>query len=200
MTLTKNHKPMKPIIVFTFLIFNTLSLIAKDTIAYKNKLDISLTSIMLEDGSIPLGGYGFSRLSFNRNLNDFICVGVYSGFGWYEEFLVDRGENYYSYTASEWKFSAQYGINGKLYILPIILKKEISRFDFYMSGDIGLISMFTTPHENISPKRGTYFDYSLLGGASIFLFKKIGLFMELGFRNFKYHQGLNTNFGLRYRF
>jgi len=84
--------------------------------------------------------------------------------------------------------------------LPIILKKEISRFDFYMSGDIGLISMFTTPHENISPKRGTYFDYSLLGGTSIFLSKKIGIFIELGFRNFKYHQGLNTNFGLRYRF
>jgi len=69
-----------------------------------------------------------------------------------------------------------------------------------MSGDVGLISMFTTTGDNIFPKRGTYFDYSLMGGALIFLSKSIGLFVEVGYRDFKYHQGSDARFGLSYRF
>ncbi len=191
---------MKQIAVITILICNSLSLIGNDTITYKNQLDLSLTSIRLEDGSIELGGYASSRLNYNRNINDFISAGVYCGLGWYEEFIVEKRDNFIGYTATGWKYFTQYGLNSKLHILPLILKTNISRFDFYMSGDIGFISMFTTPDDNISPKRGTYFDYSLLGGASIFLSKRIGLFIEVGYRDFKYHQGSNVKFGLAYRF
>ena len=191
---------MKQIAIITILICNSLSLIANDTITYKNKIDFSLSSIKFEDGSIQPGPIMFSQLNYNRKINDFISVGGYCGFGWYEEWIVKKDDNSVRYTATGWKYSTNYGLNSKLHILPLILKTNIPRFDFYMSWDIGLISMFTTPDDNISPERGHYFDYSLMGGASIFISKKIGLFIEAGFREFKYHQGFNARYGLTYRF
>jgi hypothetical protein len=191
---------MKKIAVIAILICNGLSLISNDTITFKNKLDLSISSISLSDGSIRLGGYGFSRLKYNRNINDFISVGGYGGFGWYNEFKFEKGDNFYHYTATAWKYAAQYGLNSKLHLLPLLLKKNYLRFDCYLSGDIGLMSMFTTPSDNIFPKRGTYFDYSFMGGVSVFLSKRIGVFTEVGYRDFKFHQGSNVEFGLSYRF
>jgi len=117
---------MKQITVITILICSSMSLIANDTITFKNRLDLSLSSIKLQDGSVQLGGYGFSRLNYNRNINDFFSVGGYYGFIWYQEFMIERndssviysstGEKYYthytSYSSAGWKYAAQYGLNG----------------------------------------------------------------------------------------
>ena len=74
----------------------------------------------------------------------------------------------------------RYGVNGKLHILPLILKSKNSSLDLYLSTNVGLISIFTTLDEDIFPRGGTYFDHSFLGAASIFLFKRkiIGLLFE----------------------
>ena len=191
---------MKKIAVITILICSSLCLIANDTTTYKNNIDLSLSSIKFEDGFVQPGPMMFLQLNYNRNINDLIGIGGYGGYGWYEEWIVEKGDNFIHYTATDWKYSIHYGLNCKLHILPLILNTINQRFDVYLSGDIGLISMFTTPADNISPEKGTYFDYSLMGGASIFLSKKLGLFVEAGYREFKYHQGPNVRFGLTYRF
>ena len=191
---------MKKIAVITILICSSLCLIANDTITYKNNIDLSLSSIQFEDGSVQPGHIMLLQLNYIRIFNDLIGIGGYGGYGWYEEWIVEKGDNFIHYTATDWKYSIHYGLNCKLHILPLILNTINQRFDVYLSGDIGLISMFTTPADNISPEKGTYFDYSLMGGASIFLSKKLGLFVEAGYREFKYHQGPNVRFGLTYRF
>ena len=209
---------MKRILLITLLICSGWVLLANDTLTYKNEIRVSISDAKLECNpvnyysSLQFGYFHFNQLSYNRMINDFISVGGYWGYGSVDQIIEEIHDySYYypnsiysypslSYTIQERKSMMEYGVNGKLHILPLILKNNTSRFDLYLSGDIGLISIFTTVNESIYPKRGTYFDYSILGGASLFLSRKIGLFIELGHRDFKYHQGLSTKFGLRYRF
>jgi len=52
----------------------------------------------------------FLRLNYNRRIIDFIGVG---GYGWYEEWIVEKGENFIHFTATGWKYSAQSSLCAK---------------------------------------------------------------------------------------
>jgi len=204
---------MKRILLITLLICSEWVLLANDSLTYKNEIRVSISSSKLEFnpiyyyGSMQLGYFSFNQLNYNRMINDFISVGGYLGYGSVDQIIEEIWDNIYGYTSSRYsvqekKSTMEYGVNGKLHILPLILKNNTSRFDLYLSGDIGLISIFTTVDESIYPKRGTYFDYSALGGASIFFLKRkrIGLLIEAGYRDFKYHHGSSVKVGITYRF
>lgn len=118
----------------------------------------------------------------------------------YDEWIVERGDNWVSYEFTKYRYSAHYGINSNMHILPLLFKTNIPRFDFYISADCGFISMFTSSNTNISPEKGHYFDYTLVGGGSIFLSKKLGLLIETGYKYFKYHKGFFAKYGLTYLF
>ena len=191
---------MKQIALIIILIYISRSIFANDTITYNNKIDFSFSNIHFEDEFMQLNDILVLQLDYNHYLYDFISVGGYFGMGMYDEWIVDRNENSTTYTFTEYKYSAHYGVNGNLHILPLVFKTNIPRFDFYISGDFGFISMFTTSDDNILPENGHYFDYSLMGGGAIYLSKKLGLFIEAGYREFKYHKGFNAKYGLAYRF
>ena len=209
---TLNPLPVKRILLITLIISTSLSLLANDTLTYKNEIRVSISSSKLKFNpinyysSIQLGNFNFNQLSYNRMINDFISAGGYLGYGSVDQIIEEIWDNIYGYSSSRYsvqekKSTMEYGINGKLHFLPLILKNNTSRFDLYLSGDIGLISIFTTVDESIYPKRGTYFDYSILGGASVFLFKRkrIGMIIEAGYRKFKYHHGSSLRIGINYR-
>jgi len=191
---------MKQIAIITILICKSLSLFSNDTITYINKIDFSFSNIQFEDGFAELNDIWVLQLDYNRNINNYISVGGFGGLGMYDEWIVERDDNSVSYTFTKYRYCSLLGLNSKLHLLPIVFKTNIPRFDLYISGNVGLISLFTSSDNNITPKRGHYFDYSLMGGGSIFLFKKLGLFLEAGYREFKYHKGFNAKYGLTYRF
>jgi len=205
---------MKRIILFTLILGCIWNLRANDTLTYKNDIRVSISSGMLEFnsvnydyGSIELGNFYFTDLNYSRMVNDFVSTGGYLGYGQVDQIVEKIEENIYgynntSYTIFEQKSIMRYGLNGKLHILPLILKAKNSRLDFYLSADIGLISIFTSLDDDIFPKGGTYFEYSVLGGAAIFLFKRkrIGFHLEAGYRDFKYHHGSNLRAGIAFRF
>jgi hypothetical protein len=191
---------MKQITLFTILICISVSLFSNDTISYNNKIDFSFSNIQFEDGFIQLNDIWVLQLDYNRNINNYISVGGYGGFGMYDEWIVEREDYSTSYTFTKYRYCTLLGLNSKLHLLPLIFKPNIPRFDLYISGNLGLISMFTSLDDNISPERGHYFDYSFMGGGTIYLSKKLGLFIEAGYREFKYHKGFNAKYGLTYRF
>jgi len=191
---------MKTTTVLTLLICICSSLLSNNTIAYKKKIDFTFSNVQFEDNFIQLNDILILQLDYNRLVNDFISVGGYFGAGIYDEWIVESGDNWANYKYTRNRYSAHYGINSNLHVLPLIFKTNIPRFDFYISGDCGFISMFTSSDKNITPEKGHYFDYTLAGGGSIFLSKKFGLLIETGYKEFKYHKGFFAKYGLTFRF
>lgn len=176
-------------------------LYSNDTISFKNKIELSFSNIQIEDDYYWLQDNMVTlQLGFNRNIADYIGIGCFGGIGMFEEWIGEKDSNSISLTFSEYRYSAHYGLNSKLHILPLLLETDIPRFDLYISGNLGLISLFSTPDNNITPERGHYLDYSLMSGGSVYLSRKLGLFIEAGYRKFKYHKGFNAKYGLIFKF
>ncbi len=190
----------------TILLFVCFSLYSNDTItrksdsiAYKNNTSVSFSPIQFEDDWLVLNDIWNLQLEYNRYITNFLSIGGYVGVGMFDEWIVDE-ENGRSYTFTRYRYSAHYGLNSKLHIIPLFSVTYKPRFDLYVSGSLGGISMFTSPDDNILPERGHYFDYSVMGGGSVFLTNKLGLFIEAGYRKFRYHNGFNAKYGLTVRF
>lgn len=188
------------ILIFNcFNLFSNGTITANDTITYKNYTSISFSSIQFEDGIYRLNDIWNLQLEYNRNITNYLSIGGYVGLGMFDEWIVEK-DNGVSYTFTRYRYSAHYGLNSKLQIIPLLSVTNTPRFDLYISGSLGVISMFTSPDDNISPERGHYFDYSVMGGGSVFLTDKLGLFIEAGYRKFRYHNGFNAKYGLTIRF
>lgn len=186
----------KKLILISLLFLNSILF----TFAQKNNIVLFFSNIQIEDDYWFRDNMINFQLEVNRNITDYFGIGGYAGFGLYEEWLFEQNINGHSITFLDITNSMHYGLNINLHILPLLFKTKISRFDLYISGKTGLISLYSSKDENIIPKRGHYFDYSLMGGGAIYLSKKFGLFVEAGNKNFKYHKGFNANYGLTYRF
>lgn len=191
---------LKQITIF-LLLCHSLLLFSQEAVSNKNNITLSFTNIQLEDDSYRYQDNLISlQLEINRNITDYIGIGGYTGFGLYEEWVYEEYGGGASITYLDIAKSMIYGVNSHLHILPLLFKRDIPRFDLYISGEAGLISLFSSDNNNIIPERGHYFDYSLMGGGAIYLSKKLGVFVEAGYRNFKYHRGFNTKYGLTFRF
>lgn len=168
----------------------------------KNKISFTFSNLRIEDYSYLLQDNLVNlQLEYAHKAFDFIFIGGYFTYGLYEEWLYEKkGEYRSSITFLEVTNSLHYGITSELNIVPILTKSKINRLDIYITPKIGLISLNSTKDENIIPKKGSYFDYSLMAGCSLYLTKKIGLNAELGYKNFKYHKGFNARYGLTFRF
>jgi hypothetical protein len=168
--------------------------------AQKNNFAMSFSNIQIEDDIWFQDNMITLQLEVDRNITKYFGIGGYTGFGLYEEWLFEQGINSHSITFLEITNSLQYGLNSNLHILPLFIKTKIPRFDLYISGKTGLISLFSSKDQSIIPKRGHYFDFSLMCGCAIYLSKKFGLVVEAGTKYFKYHNGFNANYGLTYMF
>lgn len=197
------------VFILIFICFNSFSIgtstasdtiAANDTILCKNYTGISFSPIQFEDGLVTLNDIWNLQLEYNRNIINFLSIGGYAGVGMFDEWIVEEDEGGVSYTFGRYRYSAHYGLNSKFQILPLLLVTTIPRFNLYVSGSLGVISIYTSPNENILPERGHYFDYSVMGGGSVFITNKLGLFIEAGYRKFRYHNGFNAKYGLTVRF
>ncbi|MBN1116430.1 MAG: hypothetical protein JXA77_04470 [Bacteroidales bacterium] len=187
-----------------FLLFFLLitPLFINNALAQKSLLSISFSNIKIADEY-----YWFedniinSEIGYNYNIYNHLRIGGYTGIGIYEEWYGLKSDNSIELTYNfKHPISLHYGVNINIFILPLFFKTNIPRFDFYLSGKMGFISLLTSPGENLIPQRGNYFDYSVMLGSTIYLSKKIGLNTEIGYKNFEYHKGFNALYGLRFRF
>lgn len=171
------------------------------TKAQSNNINLSFSNLTIEGDYFWLENkLPNLQLDYNRNVLNYLSIGGYIGAGLYEEWLFEKDSTSMSLEYINYTHSLHYGLNANFHILPFILEKKLSRFDLYVSGKMGIISLFSTESDNIVPKKGHYFDYSIMGGTSFYLSKKFGLFLEAGYKNFEYHKGFNTKYGLTLRF
>jgi len=191
---------MKLITTVTLLFIISATLFSNDTISYKNKIDLTFSNPQFEHNFMQLNDILILQLDYNRFINRSISIGGYLGAGRYDEWIFESMGNGSSYMSFNSKYSAHYGVKSNLHILPLLFKTNIPRFDFFVSANIGFVSMFSSPSPDIIPIKGNYFDYSFTGGGSVYVSKKLGLLFEAGYKEFEYHKGFFAKYGLTYRF
>jgi hypothetical protein len=191
---------MKQLTTLTLLICISATLYSSDTIVYKNKIDLTFSNPHFEYNYIPFNDILVLQLDYNRFISRSISIGGYLGVGMYDEWHVKSGDNWNSYLNYNSEYSAHYGLKSSVHILPLLFKTNIPRFDFFVTANLGFVSMFTSLAPDIIPKYGHYFDYSFVGGGSIYLSRKLGLLVEAGYKEFEYHKGFYAKYGLTCRF
>lgn len=128
------------------------------------------------------------RVEVNYKMLPFIEVGVYAGFGFYEDIqIVGSRATISGYAATN------YGLNANFHFLPLIVKEKKVRFDLYVSGKLGGIN---PERKNFSPLPHKYFsDYGVYAGAAYYFTRHFGVYGEFGYGSYT-----NLRYGLSFKF
>lgn len=128
------------------------------------------------------------RVEVNYKMLPFIEVGVFAGFGFYEDIqIVGSRATISGYAATN------YGLNANFHILPLVVKEKKVRFDLYVSGKLGGIN---PERKNFSPLPHKYFsDYGVYAGAAYYLTRHFGVYGEFGYGSYT-----NLRYGLSFKF
>jgi hypothetical protein len=180
-----------------------LKSIANDNQLPKNHIELSPSILKLEqDGSYYQNNMWGAKLTYSHDAKRYLSLGTYLGIGRYDEYLFTIYDSKaWSYTTDTTESnSINYGVIGKLHLLPLLFKKDISFVDLYLKGELGLITMNSSTYKVIIPARGTFFDFSGMGGCTLYLSKGFGLFAEAGYQQFIYYNGFHARYGLSFRF
>lgn len=129
--------------------------------------------------SIPIGpGAKFDydkvkgyKLQLNYGFLDNVEAGIYGGYSniHLSERISPNGTR--GYTRSGFF----YGVNCNYHLLPYLIKKNDLRFDLYVTGKLGGVTIKSTK---------SYEEHCLGGGAAIYLFEHLGIFGEYTFGKF----------------
>jgi hypothetical protein len=111
------------------------------------------------------------RLEANYGWNSFIEAGTYIGYNYFRN--VSFGSN----TITVKTHAVFVGVNANFHPLPLLIKEHKLRFDIYLSGKLGLISMLASDNFVYT---GTKPSYAIFGGASYYLTKRWGFYAEYG--------------------
>jgi hypothetical protein len=130
---------------------------------------------------------------YSKRINRIVDAGVNIGYGIYDEWEVESGEDYISMASVKYSSSLLYGINANVHILPIFMDNAHFRFDVYLNSRVGGMFMFT--QEGNVPERGNYFDYAFMGGLAFYITDHFGLYGEYGFGEYA---NWRTGISLRY--
>jgi hypothetical protein len=187
----------------TLILFTQTMLSANDKLIRKNHIELSPLILKLEqDGSYYQNNMWGFKLNYSRNIKKYLSLGANLGLGRYREFLYSKPEintKHFRYDQTM-GWSMSYAATGKLHLLPLLFKKDISFVDLYLKGELGLITMNSSTYKVIIPARGTFFDFSGMGGCTLYLSKGFGLFAEAGYQQFIYYNGFHARYGLSFRF
>lgn len=190
-----------------FLICTSLFFISNKMQAQKNNINLSFSNTKLEGLWSEKGFYWFEdeklinlQMEYDHHIFDYLGLGGYVGLGLCDDWQYEIDSVSASFESVGMASSLHYGLKSKLYLIPLIFRTNIPRFDLYITGRTGIISLFSKQGNDHIPKKGHYFDYSIMGGGSLYLSKKLGLFAEAGYKNFEYRKGFNARYGLTYRF
>ncbi|HNX22076.1 MAG TPA: hypothetical protein PKG88_06900 [Bacteroidales bacterium] len=204
-------------IKFLFLL-NLMSILsvnyANDTLKFNNIFDLSCSyydfSYFQNKDNFKFTQYKSDMIVFGLDYNykilNFLSFGGYGKIGRYNENI---SENIYidSTNSSEIivltngsRSCWHYGINSKIFLIPLFFNKNIPRFDIYVAGSIGLISDFSSHAVPIFNNNEHFVDFSTSVGISFYIFKHLGVFSNYEYSKNKYYKGFNWKFGLNYRF
>ncbi len=186
--------------LITIFIFICINAFSNDTISYFNNISFSFSTMHFQDGAVRLNDIMSLELEYNHNFSEIISFGGFFGLGIFDEWYKEDNSSSSSYTFTQYRYSTHYGLNGKVHILPIQVGFIPQRFDLYLTGNFGLVSLLSTQETNITPERGTYVNASIMGGGSFYFLKKLGFFVEAGYGKSKYINGFCANYGLTFRF
>lgn len=204
-------------IKFLFLV-TLLSLLsgvkANDTLKLNNIFDLSCSyydfSYFQSKDNFKFTQYKSDMIVFgllyNYKVLNFLSLEGYGKIGRYKENIseniyvdsINSNENTILFYESRncW----YYGINSKIYLIPLFFNKNIPRFDIYIAGSFGLISDFSPNSVPIFNNNEHFVDFSTSIGISFYLFKHLGVFSNYEYSKNKYYKGFNWKFGLNYRF
>jgi len=130
------------------------------------------------------------RLEINYGFRNKTETGVYAGYSRimiYEPWTSGPPGSYVGSTVKAFF----YGVNCNYHLLPLIIKEDDFRFDLYLTGKLGGISI---------ERHGSQPEYSIGGGLAFYLFKHIGPFIEYSYGKFYYNDHKKIRYGLSLTF
>jgi len=160
------------LLIFGFIIHNafTQNFYIKDRINIK--VGVSIYPPLLHNEK-PVN----IRIEMNYGFSRFLEAGAYLGYSKFYAYPFNGGNGYAP--------TPFYGVNSNLHILPLFVKQEDFRFDFYLTGKLGG-NYYFTPDKKWRPARGHRTEYGIGLGLSFYLFKNLGLFTEYSLGRFSY--------------
>lgn len=110
------------------------------------------------------------KLEVNYGILDNIEAGIYGGYSKIQMF-EQTSKGFLGYKSNAFS----YGVNCNFQLLPYLVKKEDLRFDLYLTGKLGGITIQSAKSHG---------EYCLGGGATIYLLRHLGLFGEYNYGKF----------------
>ncbi|HOO84858.1 MAG TPA: hypothetical protein PLS94_09860 [Prolixibacteraceae bacterium] len=192
----------KVIKVFTVvLVFISIDAKAIDGTMSKNIINSYFSLIPIKDMSSTfekkMPGL---EIEYTRLVRQVIGIGGYGGYGILPIYIIDKGDNWVSFTSKGQSNFISFGASCNIHLLPLLIKKRNKRLDIYLASKVGSIILNSIEQPEIFPKYGRYLDLSLMLGSNIYLNDRLGLSLQLGYRNFEYNNGLNIKYGIAYKF
>ena len=181
-------------LLFTFIISGVLYISSFGQESYikgrwniKAGYSIYKTQFLFSSKSVNNNNY---RLELNYGLRNKIETGVYAGYSRimiYEPWTSGPPGSFVGSTVKAFF----YGVNCNYHLLPLIIKEDDFRFDLYLTGKLGGISI---------ERHGSQPEYSVGGGAAFYLFRHIGPFVEYSYGKFYYNDHEKIRYGLSLKF
>jgi len=145
-------------------------------------------SIVLTGTHMRFDPFKHKRYNFELNYGflDYIEAGIYGGYSSVK--LVEFT------SASSGRFITRdgylYGLNCNFHLLPFLIKKDDPRLDLYINGKLGGITI---------AQFKSFEEHSLGGGATVYLWKHLGIFGEYNYGKFLKKQSGNPGNILYYQ-
>ncbi len=202
------------ILICSIFIFSFVSVYSRDSLKFNHIIDVSYS---LYDFNYMQTKENFKfvqfksdmhvfNIQYNYKILEFLSIGGYGRIGRYQE---EINEQIYDDSTQINTFNSlfygskncwHYGLSSKIFLVPLFFKSNIPRFDLYMAGNFGLVSDFKNNYQNVFTKNDHFIDLSAKIGFSLYLFKKVGVFIEYGYSHNKYYSMYNWHYGVNYRF
>ena len=188
-------------ILIVVLLFISFDIEANEGVSIRNSINFSFSMIPLEDNN-----YSFEKVmpglefEYSMLMNHFLGLGVYGGYGMYQMYFVEKGDDWIKTVSRGETNSYSYGVSCNLHIFQLLLQKRLKRLDVYATGKVGNLFLNSNEQSGIMPKHGNYLDLSLMLGSTLYLSEKFGVNVQAGYRNFKYNNGFNIKYGFSVRF
>jgi len=149
-------------------------------------------SITTENGlkRVSVGNY---QVEANYSFSKLIDAGVYFGYSRFETNNVNWTD---LIVYTKYSYTPFYGVNCVFHILPLLVKTD-SRFDLYITGKLGGLSIISP--EGYYP-HGQSTEYGLGSGFSFYLTKNLGLYAEYCYGKYYFKDDSKLRYGLTLKF
>ncbi len=185
----QKNKQMKRLLLLASLLISINTFAQVNTVPKRINAKLGFSLSNPEDTHNNLPNF---RVEVNYKIVPFIEVGVYAGFGFYQDIKRENIGTTTGMTISGYA-AANYGLNANFHFLPLIVKEKKVRFDLYVSGKLGGIN---PERKNFSPLPHKYFsDYGVYAGAAYYFTRHFGVYGEFGYGSYT-----NLRYGLSFKF